>query len=340
MIWRVFISFPGFMSMIFVGCSKHSSDPSQDIVKELAPSTVLLKYRGGTIKASDLHDRIAPELEKLRDETTELYRREAEALALARVLEARARAEGFKNADEFNESLRAKIEIRETEVLDFMKRNHLPASSKEEAKKFLQNQAWVTKQAELKQSLLKDADLEWKITDAVHEFQGKGSIPPKGAPHARVVIHEFCDFSNPLCSPLRVAIEQILNHYPKDVSLYFHPISREDRPGSLQATLAAFCSVQQEKFWEMEGKLLDHQDKLNDETILGIAKELGLDMKRFQDCLADPKTHTLINDEQTQALARGIKETPALFVNGERIDSIDALSTRVSVLVEARKVSQ
>jgi len=330
-LWRALAFTSGITALLF-GCSHHSSDPSQDIVRELPPSQVLLKFRGGTIKAGDVHDQIQPKLEKLRDDTVSLYRHEAEALALDRVLEARAQAQGFKNASEFKDSLRAKIEISDSMVTDFIKRNHLAASSKDEAKKFMQNQAWLTKQEELKQSLLKDADLAWQITDAVHEFQESGAIAPRGASDAKIIIQEYCDFSNPLCSSVRVGMEQIFARFPKEVSILFHPIARNDRAESLAGAIAAICSAQQGKFWEMQNKLLDHQEKLNTETIQGISKEIGLDAKRFQSCLSDSKTQSLINDEQLKAKSHGVTETPALFVNGERVDSIDALSAKVAAL--------
>lgn len=320
------------------GCSDHVTDPSHEIVKELSPSTVILDFHGGKVTASDVHDKIAPRLERLRDEMTNLYRSEAEELALLKILEARARTEGFKSAQEFKASLKSKIEIQDAEIVDFIKRNHLPpAAQKQEVKKFLQDQAWVQKEAELKISLLKEAALDWKISDATHEFKEKGALPLRGDAHPQVVIHEFCDFSNPLCLSVRVGMEQVLARYPKDVGVFFHPLYREDRPGSLSATLASICSAKQNKFWEMSGKLFDHQAKLSDATIDEIAKELGLEMKSFKACLAEPRTKVDAQDELAEAHARGVKETPALFVNGESMASVDELSERVKTLVEKNK---
>ena len=55
------------------------------------------------------------------------------------------------------------------------------------------------------------------------------------------------------------------------------------------AAEAAEAAAEQGKFWELHDLLLDHQDALRDSDLIGYAEELGLDVQRFEDDLAEAR---------------------------------------------------
>ncbi len=72
----------------------------------------------------------------------------------------------------------------------------------------------------------------------------------------------------------------------------------------------------QGKFWEYHDKLFANQPKIQRDFLLQYARELGLDMKRFEQALDTKQGRPLIDADTAEAKALGVTGTPAFFVNG------------------------
>jgi protein-disulfide isomerase len=66
----------------------------------------------------------------------------------------------------------------------------------------------------------------------------------------------------------------------------------------------------------MHQKLFDHYDQLSLPKIDELATSLGLDMKAFAACKADPKHAQAVEADQAEGAQYGVEGTPAFFVNG------------------------
>ena len=97
----------------------------------------------------------------------------------------------------------------------------------------------------------------------------------------------------------------VWKHYPLD----FH----KDSP---LAHLAAVAAFNQGKFWEYHDKLFTNQPKIQRQYLLQYARELGLDMKRFEADLDGARGKSTIDADIAEAKALGVSGTPAFFVNG------------------------
>ena len=85
------------------------------------------------------------------------------------------------------------------------------------------------------------------------------------------------------------------------------------------APLAHFASVaaqQQGKFWEFHDKLFANQSKIKNDDLMKYAREIGLDMKRFEEDLVSPKTKAVVDADIAEAKSLGVTGTPGFFVNG------------------------
>ena len=82
------------------------------------------------------------------------------------------------------------------------------------------------------------------------------------------------------------------------------------------AHVAAMAAGEQGKFWEFHDKLFKNQPKIQRPFLLQYAKELGLDMKKFQHSLEIEQGKPLIDADEAEAKALGVTGTPAFFVNG------------------------
>ena len=82
------------------------------------------------------------------------------------------------------------------------------------------------------------------------------------------------------------------------------------------AHVAAMAAGEQGKFWEFHDKIFANQTKIKREFLLQYARELGLDMKKFEYSLDVQQAKPVIDGDAAEAKALGVTGTPAFFVNG------------------------
>jgi protein-disulfide isomerase len=97
----------------------------------------------------------------------------------------------------------------------------------------------------------------------------------------------------------------VWKHYPLD----FH----KDAP---LAHIASMAANQQGKFWEYHDKLFTDPQKLKADILTGYARELGLDMKKFEEDLFAPGMKATLDADMAEGKALGVTGTPAFFING------------------------
>ena len=156
--------------------------------------------------------------------------------------------------------------------------------------------------------------------EAVHNLDLAGS-PSKGPPNAKVVIAEWADFQCPACKGAAPIVESVLEHHPNDVRLVFKHFPLTIHEYAEKAARAAVAALQQNKFWEMHAALFDAQPKVDPESVEGLAKGLGLDMKRFIADRDSEATADVVARDRKQGEALALKSTPSIFINGRQFVS-------------------
>ena len=98
-----------------------------------------------------------------------------------------------------------------------------------------------------------------------------------------------------------------------------------------KAAVAAFAARRQGKFWEYHDLLFENGDSLSDEKFQDIARELGLDLERFEKDLNDLKIVARINQDIRLGAHMGVRGTPTVFINGNvaRARTLEALEAAV-----------
>ena len=107
-----------------------------------------------------------------------------------------------------------------------------------------------------------------------------------------------------------------------------------------KAAVAAFAARRQGKFWEYHDLLFENIDTLSDQKFRQIARELGLDLERFEKDINDLKIVARINQDIRLGAHMGVRGTPTVFMNGRvsRASTLEALEAAVkSALERARK---
>ncbi|MEO6929353.1 MAG: thioredoxin domain-containing protein [Casimicrobiaceae bacterium] len=149
-----------------------------------------------------------------------------------------------------------------------------------------------------------------------------------GKKDAPLVMVEYTDLQCPFCQQYHNnAFDQIKKNYvdtgkllyvSRDYPLDFHPWARP-------AAIAARCAGDQGKFWELRNVLQANSDKLSKEMIAGHAKELNLDMKKFQAC-ADSDFYTAdINKQVAEGNAAGVSGTPSFVIGKVENGQLDGV---------------
>jgi rhodanese-related sulfurtransferase len=100
------------------------------------------------------------------------------------------------------------------------------------------------------------------------------------------------------------------------VRIVFKHYPLPNHANALDAAKAAECARQQGRFWEMARVLYKNQKALRPGACSAWARSLGLDMARFEACMADPETEAHITRDVTAARDAGIMGTPAFVING------------------------
>ena len=88
----------------------------------------------------------------------------------------------------------------------------------------------------------------------------------------------------------------------------------------------------------MHDRLFASQRELSPEAYERFAREIGLDLRRFQDSVRAGKSAARIEEDQRLASRIGAEATPTMFVNGERVEGAVPFATLKAVI--DRKLAQ
>jgi protein-disulfide isomerase len=142
-------------------------------------------------------------------------------------------------------------------------------------------------------------------------------LPFKGPEKAQVIVAVFSDYQCPYCSKLDHLLQQVVEKYPKEVKLVPKNFPLSFHSFSKTAATAALAAHEQGKYWGFHKKLFENISSLNDAKVQEIAKELNLDLEKFNKKMQDPSIQELINRDLAEGQRIGVTGTPTIFINGK-----------------------
>jgi protein-disulfide isomerase len=146
-----------------------------------------------------------------------------------------------------------------------------------------------------------------------------GDSPVKGPKDAKVQIVEFSDYQCPFCGQANTLIDQVLAANP-DVSFVYKQFPLTSiHPNALPASKAALAAGKQGKYWEMHELLFKNQRALGADQLKDYAKQIGLDVPKWEKDMNSPEIASQISTEQKEAQASDVRGTPTIFVGGKRV---------------------
>jgi protein-disulfide isomerase len=125
------------------------------------------------------------------------------------------------------------------------------------------------------------------------------------------VVIEYADLECPYCARAHL----ILKELPvQRVFRHFPVVSKHPRARALAA--AAEAAGLQGRFWEMHDSLLEDQGHLDDPHLWRRARELDLDLARFEADRRSEQVAARVEGDFRGGIRAGVTTTPTQFVDG------------------------
>ena len=140
----------------------------------------------------------------------------------------------------------------------------------------------------------------------------------RGPLDAPVTVLEYGDFECPYCGQAEAVVRELLREHGDVDYVWRHLPLNDVHPNAQRAAEAAEAAAEQGAFWEMHDLLLERQDALGYRDLVGYARELGLDVERFQDDLRTRTGAGHIAQDVDSADLSGVSGTPTFFIDGLR----------------------
>ncbi|MBW4688692.1 MAG: thioredoxin domain-containing protein [Komarekiella atlantica HA4396-MV6] len=161
-----------------------------------------------------------------------------------------------------------------------------------------------------------------------------GESPTIGSAQSKTLLVEFSDFQCPYCAEANKTLKQLLAHQDNVKLVYKNLPLTAIHSNALPAATAAWAANQQSKFWEYHDALFTNQKQLGEALYLDIAKNLNLDLAKFERdrTLAAPA----IEKDIQLAEKLGVSGTPFLIMNSPVLSGVVQLSDIESIFANAK----
>ena len=146
-----------------------------------------------------------------------------------------------------------------------------------------------------------------------------GDAMSRGPEDAPVTVINFSDFQCPFSKRSVDYMESALKRYNGKIRYVFKHFPLSFHKMAKPASHAAVAARNQGKFWEYYAKLYSDVKNVSEENLVAYAKELKLDMDKFNADRTSAETAAKVQEDITQGALFGVRGTPTLFINGERI---------------------
>jgi protein-disulfide isomerase len=142
--------------------------------------------------------------------------------------------------------------------------------------------------------------------------------PSKGPAGARVTLVEFSDFQCPFCAVAAGHLNEAMRAFPNDVRLVYKQFPLDSHSAARLAAAASLAAQKQGKFWPLHDRMYANFRAINRARILGWAREIGVDEKRFVADMDAPATQAAVEADMGHGYKAGVEGTPTVFVNGKK----------------------
>ncbi len=135
-------------------------------------------------------------------------------------------------------------------------------------------------------------------------------------------------------------LEQLLEKYPTELRVVFKNFPIRSHKYAIKAAMAALAAGQQGKFWEFHDELFKNYNRLNDQKIQEIVKQLNLDQTKFNEDTKSPVEAARVRQDYEEGIRLGVRGTPTVFINGKQFRKKRSMKNMEAVIDEELKAGK
>ena len=146
-----------------------------------------------------------------------------------------------------------------------------------------------------------------------------GNTPVLGNRNAKIMLVVFSDFQCPFSKRGAETVKALKQKYGDNLMFVHKNLPLPFHPEAANAAKAALAAGRQGKFYEFHDKLYDNQAQIGEQTYIKIARELGLNIEKFNADRNSPEIDAQVKADADQASKLGFNGTPGFALNGVKI---------------------
>jgi protein-disulfide isomerase len=196
--------------------------------------------------------------------------------------------------------------------------------------------AWLTYQS----TRSKDVVATSPIDTTLPKVESEGYV--LGSPTARLEVTEFGDFECPACGHFSTITEPDIRKKFVGSGLVrwrFIDFPLSVHRNTWQASRAAACAAEQDRFWDFHDYLYQTQDQWNgevtdnpDKFMKQAGRQLGLDASKFDQCVDSKKYQAKIQAHLALGEARKINSTPTFIIGSAQVNRVPTYDQMAKVI--------
>lgn len=160
--------------------------------------------------------------------------------------------------------------------------------------------------------------------------------PGGGALGSALTVVEFADFQCAYCKQLHPVIRRLMVEYKDSVRFVFRDYPFLD-DFSVVLAMAGRCAHEQGRFFPFFDRVYGSPSTVTADSLLPIAKSIGLEISQFQICLSSERYKKTVLDDLAVGIKAGVTGTPTLFINGNIIPGAPEYSTLKQIFESSLK---
>jgi protein-disulfide isomerase len=300
---------------------------------------VVAEVNGGAILASELEQRAANRLIRLRQEEYETRSQVLDELIAERLVAAEAQKRGLSAEALLKQEVDAKAAAPApayVEQIYEQNKSRFGTAPRSDAlvriREVLGGRAVAERRAAFEKELRGKAKVAVRLEAPRATVAIPAGAPATGPAAAPVTIVEFTDYQCPYCHRAQAVIDEVMQRYSGKVRLVHLDFPLDGHPEAVPAARASRCAGEQGRFWEYHRGMMSRPGPLDTADLRGRAAMLKLDPAKFHACLASDRFDPAIRAELRQGTELGVSGTPAYFVNGRMLSGSRPIESFAEVI--------
>ncbi|XDD47559.1 DsbA family protein [Leptospira sp. WS39.C2] len=261
---------------------------------------------------------------KFQTEYKSLLKNTFGEFAQDKLFELVAKDKNIKPADVLNEGLVLR-EPSEEEILTVYMSNKEQlggkslAETKDKIVGFLKNQQEQEHSRNKYREIISKYPVDFLIKepDIVRVTVDEKNNPSIGPKDAKITVIEFSDFECPFCKRSQEVNRQLREKYKGQIRWVFRDFPLPFHQDAMYAHMAANCSIDDGKYWEVFNILFENSGNLSVSNVDDLVLQAGVSQNKYKSCMVNKaKIKSEIEADIQDGQKVGVSGTPAFFING------------------------